>query len=128
MPFLASVGTTLFFMAWWQRQMAMPVPKFTKSVLEEVYVGLVLAVVYVWLKSQIPNLITIAVSGIWLLSGRWTAGFVIFMESIVRVFLVDVRQLETIFRILSFLVLGADLIASGFVYKRFASTLRKWIE
>jgi len=40
---------------------------------------------------------------------------------------VDVWQLETIYRILSFLVLGVILVAIGFLYNRFADALRKWM-
>ena len=54
-------------------------------------------------------------------------GLVILAASVGRIFLVDVWQLDTIYRILSFLVLGVLLLAAGFVYNRFAGVLRKWI-
>ncbi|MEX1119440.1 MAG: DUF2339 domain-containing protein, partial [Terrimicrobiaceae bacterium] len=57
---------------------------------------------------------------------RW-AGLVILCLSIVRIMVVDVWQLETIYRILSFLVLGVILVAIGFLYNRFADALRKWM-
>ncbi len=54
-------------------------------------------------------------------------GFLILFLAMGRIFIVDVWRLETIFRILSFLVLGVVLLALGFVYNRFASTIRKWL-
>jgi hypothetical protein len=52
-------------------------------------------------------------------------GLGILAVSIARVFLVDVWQLETIYRILSFLILGGILVAAGFLYNRFADVVRK---
>jgi hypothetical protein len=54
-------------------------------------------------------------------------GFVILAAAIGRVFLVDVWRLETVFRIISFLVLGAVLLVLGFVYNRFADVIRRWL-
>ncbi len=57
---------------------------------------------------------------------RW-AGLILLCLSIGRIIVVDVWQLETIYRILSFLVLGVILVAIGFLYNRFADALRKWM-
>jgi hypothetical protein len=54
-------------------------------------------------------------------------GLMILGTAVARVFLVDVWQLETIYRILSFLVLGAVLLIIGFLYNRLAETLRRWL-
>jgi uncharacterized membrane protein len=54
-------------------------------------------------------------------------GLMILGTAIARVFLVDVWQFETIYRILSFLVLGAVLLIIGFLYNRLAETLRRWL-
>ncbi|MEO6055126.1 MAG: DUF2339 domain-containing protein [Chthoniobacterales bacterium] len=54
-------------------------------------------------------------------------GMGILTIAIGRLFVVDVWQLETLYRILSFLVLGAVLLALGFLYNRFADMIRKWI-
>jgi hypothetical protein len=54
-------------------------------------------------------------------------GLMILGTAVARVFLVDVWQFETIYRILSFLVLGAVLLAIGFLYNRLAETLRRWL-
>ncbi len=54
-------------------------------------------------------------------------GFAILALAVGRVFLVDVWKLETLFRILSFLVLGAVLLLLGFIYNRFADTIRRWL-
>jgi hypothetical protein len=54
-------------------------------------------------------------------------GLVILGLAVGRIFLVDVWQLETIYRILSFLVLGAVLLLLGFAYNRFAESLRRWL-
>ncbi len=55
------------------------------------------------------------------------SGLVILAAAVSRVFLVDVWQLETLPRILSFLVLGAVLLALGFLYNRFAEAIRRWL-
>ena len=45
--------------------------------------------------------------------------------AVARIFFVDVWQLDTIYRILSFLILGVLLLAAGFLYNRFAEALRR---
>lgn len=57
---------------------------------------------------------------------RWIALGVLAL-AIGRLFLFDVWQLDTIFRILSFLVLGAVLLVLGFLYNRLAELIRKWM-
>jgi uncharacterized membrane protein len=54
-------------------------------------------------------------------------GLGILAAAVGRAFLIDVWQLETIYRILSFLVLGAVLLVLGFLYNRHADTLRRWL-
>ena len=54
-------------------------------------------------------------------------GFAILAMAVGRVFLVDVWKLETLYRIVSFLVLGAVLLLLGFIYNRFADTIRRWL-
>lgn len=54
-------------------------------------------------------------------------GLGILMVSVARIFCLDVWQLDPIFRILSFLVLGIVLLAAGFLYNRFAAALKKLI-
>jgi hypothetical protein len=54
-------------------------------------------------------------------------GLLILAAAVVRIFAVDVWQLDTLFRILSFLVLGIVLLVLGFLYNRFADALRKWL-
>jgi uncharacterized membrane protein len=54
-------------------------------------------------------------------------GLAILTLAVGRIFLIDVWQLETIYRILSFLVLGAVLLVLGFAYNRFAESLRRWL-
>lgn len=54
-------------------------------------------------------------------------GLGILVVSILRVFIVDVWQLDTIYRGVSFLVLAIVLLLLGFLYNRFAHVLRKWI-
>lgn len=57
---------------------------------------------------------------------RWL-GLGILTVAIARIFVIDVWQLDTVYRILSFLVLGVVLLALGFLYNRFADLLKKWI-
>jgi hypothetical protein len=54
-------------------------------------------------------------------------GFALLALAIGRIFVVDIWQLETIYRILSFLVLGAVLLLLGYLYNRFADTIRQWL-
>ena len=54
-------------------------------------------------------------------------GLVILALAVGRIFLVDVWQLETLYRILSFLVLGAVLLLLGYLYNRFADSIRRWL-
>jgi hypothetical protein len=54
-------------------------------------------------------------------------GFVILALAIGRIYAVDVWKLETIYRILSFMVLGIVLQALGFVYNRYADKIRRWL-
>ena len=54
-------------------------------------------------------------------------GFAILALAIGRIFIVDVWQLETLYRILSFLVLGAVLLLLGYLYNRFADSIRRWL-
>ena len=54
-------------------------------------------------------------------------GFLILALAVGRIFLVDVWKLETIYRILSFMVLGIVLLALGFVYNRYADKIRRWL-
>jgi len=57
---------------------------------------------------------------------RWIALGVLAL-AIGRVFLFDVWQFDTVWRIVSFLVLGAVLLALGFLYNRLAGLIRKWM-
>ena len=54
-------------------------------------------------------------------------GFAILALAVGRIFIVDVWQLETLYRILSFLVLGAVLLLPGYLYNRFADSIRRWL-
>ncbi len=54
-------------------------------------------------------------------------GFAILALAVGRVFVVDVWALETLYRILSFLVLGAVLLVLGYLYNRFADSIRPWL-
>ena len=54
-------------------------------------------------------------------------GLLILSVSIARLFCIDIWQLETIYRILSFLALGIMLLMLGFLYNRFSDWIRKWI-
>ena len=56
-----------------------------------------------------------------------TGGFLILALAIGRIFLVDVWQLETLFRILSFLSLGGVLLLLGFLYSRYSEQIRRWL-
>lgn len=54
-------------------------------------------------------------------------GFVILGLAVGRLFVFDVWKFDSLYRILSFLVLGAALLALSFVYHRFSEALRKYL-
>lgn len=54
-------------------------------------------------------------------------GFTILTLAVGRLFIVDVWRFDTLFRIVSFIVLGGVLLALSFVYHRFAELLRRWL-
>lgn len=55
------------------------------------------------------------------------SGLVIFAAAIVKVFAYDFRQLDAMPRILSFIVLGAMLIAVSFAYSRYREKLSRFL-
>jgi len=54
-------------------------------------------------------------------------GFAILGLALWRLFLFDVWKFDSLYRIVSFLVLGAALLALSFVYHRFSETFRKFL-
>ena len=54
-------------------------------------------------------------------------GFTILGLALGRLFLFDVWKFDSLFRIISFLVLGAALLALSFVYHRFSEAFRKYL-
>ncbi len=54
-------------------------------------------------------------------------GLGVFGATLVRVLLVDVARLETFYRMLAFLSLGASLLVLSFLYTKFRDEIRKWI-
>ncbi|HEV7404187.1 MAG TPA: DUF2339 domain-containing protein [Chthoniobacteraceae bacterium] len=108
----------------------------------EVLVGLTTASVWLWVTRWIYHnhhveMLTVAWSGLAVvvfvagLSLRdriyRIGGFLILALAVGRIFLVDVWKLETVYRILSFMVLGIVLLALGFVYNRYADKIRRWL-
>ncbi len=55
------------------------------------------------------------------------SGFAVLGLSILRLFVIDVWRFDTIYRIVSFIALGAALLVLSFVYHRFAEMMRKWL-
>lgn len=54
-------------------------------------------------------------------------GFTILALALGRLFVFDVWKFDSLYRIVSFLVLGAALLALSFVYNRFAETLKRYL-
>ena len=57
---------------------------------------------------------------------RWL-GLGVLAAAVGRVVLVDVWKQETIYRVLTFMVLGVALLAMGFIYNKYQETIRKWL-
>ncbi|MBW8864214.1 MAG: DUF2339 domain-containing protein [Verrucomicrobia bacterium] len=57
---------------------------------------------------------------------RWF-GLAVLAASVGRVVFVDMWKQETIYRVLTIMVLGVALVAVGFVYNKFQDAIRKWL-
>ncbi len=55
------------------------------------------------------------------------SGLFLFLICVLKLFLYDLRQLETINRILSFIVLGLILVSVSWIYTRFRSRLQRYL-
>jgi hypothetical protein len=55
------------------------------------------------------------------------SGLALFLVCILKLFLYDLRQLETWYRILSFIVLGLILVSVSWVYTRFRDRLQRYL-
>lgn len=57
---------------------------------------------------------------------RWF-GLSVLICALLRVMLLDVWRLETIYRVLSFMALGIVLVVLGFIYNRYQEEFKKWL-
>jgi uncharacterized membrane protein len=55
------------------------------------------------------------------------SGLALFLVCIGKLFFFDLRQLETLYRILSFFVLGVILVAVSWVYTRFRERIQRYL-
>jgi uncharacterized membrane protein len=55
------------------------------------------------------------------------SGLALLGACVLKVFLYDLRELETLFRILSFIVLGLVLLGVSLAYTRFRDDLRRYL-
>lgn len=55
------------------------------------------------------------------------SGLTLFLVCILKLFVYDLRQLETLYRILSFIVLGLILLSVSWVYTRFRSHIQRYL-
>jgi uncharacterized membrane protein len=55
------------------------------------------------------------------------SGLFLLLVCVLKLFLYDLRQLETINRILSFIALGAILVGVSFIYTRFKDRLKQYL-
>jgi len=55
------------------------------------------------------------------------SGMFLFLVCILKLFLYDLRHLETIYRILSFIVLGLMLVGVSWIYTRFRDRIQKYL-
>lgn len=108
----------------------------------EVLVGLTTASVWLWVTNWIYRThhvekltvawsvlaVVVFIAGLTLRDRIYRiGGFIILALAIGRIYLVDVWKLETVHRILSFMVLGIVLLALGFVYNKYADKIRRWL-
>jgi hypothetical protein len=55
------------------------------------------------------------------------SGLTLFLICVLKLFLYDLRHLETLYRILSFIVLGVMLVSMSWIYTRFRDRLRRYL-
>jgi uncharacterized membrane protein len=55
------------------------------------------------------------------------SGLALLLVCLVKVFLVDLRGVETLYRIFSFIVLGVILLLVSFGYTRYRSVVRRYL-
>jgi len=55
------------------------------------------------------------------------SGLTLFLVCILKLFVYDLRQLETLYRILSFIVLGLILVSMSWVYTRFRDHIQRYL-
>ena len=55
------------------------------------------------------------------------SGLSLFLVCILKLFLYDLRQLETFYRIVSFIVLGLILVSVSWIYTRFRSGIERYL-
>ena len=55
------------------------------------------------------------------------SGLVLLLVCLLKVFLIDLRGVETLYRILSFIVLGAILLVVSFAYTKYREVLKRYI-
>jgi len=55
------------------------------------------------------------------------SGLALFLVCILKLFLYDLRHLETLYRILSFIVLGLMLVSVSWVYTRFRERIQRYL-
>jgi uncharacterized membrane protein len=55
------------------------------------------------------------------------SGLALFMICVLKLFLYDLRELETINRILSFIVLGLILVGVSWMYTRFRDRIQRYL-
>ena len=55
------------------------------------------------------------------------SGLTLFLVCVLKLFLYDLRHLETMYRILSFIVLGLMLVSMSWIYTRFRDRIRRYL-
>ena len=55
------------------------------------------------------------------------SGLALFMICVLKLFLYDLRELETVNRILSFIVLGLILVGVSWIYTRFRDRIQRYL-
>ena len=55
------------------------------------------------------------------------SGLALFLVCVLKLFLYDLRELQTVNRILSFIVLGAILVGVSWIYTRFRDRIQRYL-
>ena len=94
------------------------------SLASSIFMGLLLIILGLFMNPECSKILQSR--GIFLTIGqKWLIGIIIFAITIIKVFLYDTRNLDTIQRTVSYMVLGVILLLVSFIYTKYKDKLKE---